>query len=142
MTINTGIHPDLMGVWGSGSNGVYAVGELGTIIRYPGSGNTWTQVASSTLKDLKAIWGSSPSNIFAVGDNAEDFVFLQSVYEWVELKPGGEFHGSVAGVGTGMPAPGVELLPGSSLTSPDDIGDLNFPRYRWIDVDSYIIEQH
>ncbi|OGO02825.1 MAG: hypothetical protein A2Y72_00235 [Chloroflexi bacterium RBG_13_53_26] len=136
MTIDTGIFPQLMGIWGSASNDVYVVGELGVIIHYGGAGTTWTQETSPTTKDLNAIWGSSSANIYAVGENAEDFIFLQSVNEWVELKPGGEFHGSMAGAGT------VELLPGSNLMAPKDLGRVNFPRYRWIRIDTYIIEQH
>ena len=136
MTIDTGIFPQLMGIWGSASNDVYVVGELGVIIHYGGAGTTWTQVSSPTTKDLNAVWGSSSANIYAVGENKEDFVFVQSVNSWVDVKPGGEFHGSVAGSGE------VELFPGSSLMAPKDLGRVNFPEYRWIRIDTYIIEQH
>ena len=125
-----------MGVWGTDSNSVFAVGELGAIIRYQGAGSVWTQMPSPTTKDLNAVWGSSSSNVFAVGKNREDFIFVQSVSEWVELKPNGEFHGSMAGSGV------VELFSGSSLMAPGDLGRVNFPRYRWMDTDSYIVEQH
>ncbi len=136
MTIDTGIHPQLTGVWGIPSNSVFAVGQQGTIIRYQGSGSVWTQMTSPTTKDLNGVWGSSASNVFGVGKNMEDFVFVQSVTSWVDVKPGGEFHGSVAGSGE------VELFPGSSLMAPKDLGRVNFPRYRWMRVDTYIIEQH
>jgi hypothetical protein len=135
MTINTGIHPDIMAVWGTASKSVFAVGELGAIIRYQGSGSVWSQMTSPTTKDLNGIWGSSASKVFAVGKKKEDFVFVQSVTSWVDIKPGGEFHGSVAGSGE------VELFPGSSLVAPKDMGRVNFPRYRWMRVDTYIIEQ-
>jgi photosystem II stability/assembly factor-like uncharacterized protein/cytoskeletal protein CcmA (bactofilin family) len=135
MTVNTGIHPDIMAVWGTASKSVFAVGELGAIIRYQGSGSVWSQMTSPTTKDLNGIWGSSASKVFAVGKKKEDFVFVQSVTSWVDIKPGGEFHGSVAGSGE------VELFPGSSLVAPKDMGRVNFPRYRWMRVDTYIIEQ-
>ena len=142
MTTGMDPAPDLMAVWGAAPNMVFAVGEGGAIIRYQGVGRVWTEVSSPTTNGLNGVWGSTLSNIYAVGDNAEDFVFIQSVSGWVELKPGGEFHGSTAGVGTATPAPGVELLPGSGLMAPQDVGELNFPRYRWMSIDTYIIEQH
>jgi len=143
-TMTTGMDPapDLMAVWGAAPNMVFAVGEGGAIIRYQGVGSVWTEVSSPTTNGLNGVWGSTSSNIYAVGDNAEDFVFIQSVSGWVELKPGGEFHGSTAGVGTATPAPGAELLPGPGLMAPQDVGELNFPRYRWMSIDTYIIEQH
>ncbi|MBM4445354.1 MAG: hypothetical protein FJ020_08665 [Chloroflexi bacterium] len=134
MSIGGGASPDLMALWGATPSDVFAVGEQGAIIRYLGSGS-WTQMSSPSTNNLNGVWGSSSSNAYAVGDNAEDFVFLQSLTEWVDLQPNGEFHGSLAGSGT------VELSSGSELMSPEDAGDVNFPRYRWMNIETYVIDQ-
>jgi cytoskeletal protein CcmA (bactofilin family) len=125
---------NLNSVWGTAANSVFAVGDDGAVLRY--NGTAWTAMTSGTNRNLNDLWGSSSSNTYAVGDNAEDFVFLQSVTELVDLQPGGEFHGSIAGSGE------VELSSGSDLMAPEDAGNVNFPRYRWMSIDAYIIEQH
>jgi hypothetical protein len=61
----SGTSRDLLGVWGSASDNVFAVGQQGTILRYDGA--SWSQMASGTTMDLNAVWGSSASNVYAVG---------------------------------------------------------------------------
>ena len=78
------IHANLYGVWGSSSDNVYAVGELGckrneltirttdytTVWHYNGNtGKDWTPVYVPATETLYAIWGSAADDIFAVGAN-------------------------------------------------------------------------
>jgi len=55
----------LRGVWGSGADDVYAVGDNGTILHYDGS--AWSKMNSRTLEHLYGVWGTSRENIYAVG---------------------------------------------------------------------------
>jgi hypothetical protein len=76
---NKGAGYAYFGVWGSGPNDVYAVGQR------PGSGsssllfvshfngNVWSDITSSldpqgTMPSLYAIWGSDSSHVWVVGD--------------------------------------------------------------------------
>jgi hypothetical protein len=64
----TNVHADLFGIWGTGPNNVYAVGEVGTIIRY--NGISFSKLPNiPTYQSLNAIWGTNAHNIFVVGDN-------------------------------------------------------------------------
>lgn len=55
----------LFKVWGDGST-VYAVGQLGTILRY--SGDSWTAMETGeTSQDFISIWGTGPDEVVAVG---------------------------------------------------------------------------
>jgi hypothetical protein len=56
----------VLGLWGSGSGDVYAVGEGGTIYHSTGNG-TWTSQTSGTSQDLSAVWGSGSGDVYAVG---------------------------------------------------------------------------
>src|SRR5207237_5473138 len=53
-------------VWGSGASDVWAVGDMGVILHWNGSG--WSQVPSGTTKYLRCIWGRSSNDVWAVGD--------------------------------------------------------------------------
>ncbi len=46
---------DLHGVWGSGPDDVFAVGDLGTILHY--DGHDWDMMPSGTDANLYAVWG-------------------------------------------------------------------------------------
>jgi hypothetical protein len=59
----------LLAVWGT-SQGVWAVGERGTIRHYVPGATRWSIVASPTNTTLRAVWGSGPNDVWAVGDNA------------------------------------------------------------------------
>lgn len=65
---NPQTNADLEGIWGSGANDVWAVGQNGTIRHASGPAGTWSIVASPTTNDLHAIWGSGPNDVWAVGD--------------------------------------------------------------------------
>ncbi len=57
----------LWGVWGSGPNDVFAVGDDGTILRHDGS--SWSSMSSGSTEALTCVWGSGPNDVFAVGDD-------------------------------------------------------------------------
>jgi hypothetical protein len=52
------------GVWGSGSNDIWVVGDGGTILHWNGS--AWSSARSGTLASLLAVWGTGP-DVWAVG---------------------------------------------------------------------------
>jgi alpha-tubulin suppressor-like RCC1 family protein len=64
-TMPSGTSNKLLGVWGSGSNDVFAVGNGGTIQHF--NGTEWEGMTSGTEATLYDVWGSSPTNIYAVG---------------------------------------------------------------------------
>ena len=53
------------GMWGSGSNDVWAVGRAGSILHFNGA--TWSSSASGTIADLEGVWASSSTDVWAVG---------------------------------------------------------------------------
>ena len=55
----------LNGIWGSGANDVWAVGDSGTIVHW--NGTAWSIVASGTTKNLHGVWGSVANDVWAVG---------------------------------------------------------------------------
>ena len=57
----------LRGIWGSAANNLYAIGELGVILRYDGT--AWSPVSTGTTLGLNGIGGSSGSDIWVVGNN-------------------------------------------------------------------------
>ena len=63
--MSSGTTDALVGLWGSSSSDVFAVGDNGTILHYDGS--VWTPMVSGTDKWLEAVWGSSSSDVFALG---------------------------------------------------------------------------
>jgi hypothetical protein len=56
----------LYAVWALDANNVWAVGSVGSIMKW--NGTTWTAQLSGTTDDLKGIWGSDANHIWAVGD--------------------------------------------------------------------------
>lgn len=60
----------LNGVWAFGSE-MFAVGGVGTIRHYPGTGDSLDVVnETQTTETLRAVWGTSPNDVWAVGDAA------------------------------------------------------------------------
>ena len=89
-----------------------------------------------TTRNLSGIWGSAADDIFAVGQAVKDFIFVQSVNDIVKHLPNGDFFGSIAGKGE------CTLQPGGQLKAPSDLGRVNFPEYRYMRTESYVITQH
>ena len=63
--MNSGTLSNLVRVWGSSSNDVFAVGNDGTILHYDGA--SWSPMNSGTTFGLAGVWGSSLNDVFAVG---------------------------------------------------------------------------
>lgn len=63
--------PSLHGVWGTGSDNVYAAGSNGTILHYQGQGLDWVDTGQSNSSGVTSsfteIWGNAPDSIWAVG---------------------------------------------------------------------------
>lgn len=80
-TETAGTSQALYGVWGSGANDIYAVGDTGIIIHSTGDG-TWTKQNSgiSEMKALEAVGGSGPDEVYVVGDvDAMGTIVLQKL---------------------------------------------------------------
>ncbi|MFA4948982.1 MAG: FlgD immunoglobulin-like domain containing protein [Candidatus Krumholzibacteriia bacterium] len=58
-------YSSILGMWGSSSNDICAVGSTGAIFHY--DGQSWSRMSSPTTEILSAVWGSSTDNVFAVG---------------------------------------------------------------------------
>lgn len=71
-------------IWGTSSADLYAVGNVGTIIRY--SNGTWTQMPSGTTIDLRDVWGSSDGSVvWACGysnDNSQSILLKYDGTSW------------------------------------------------------------
>ena len=63
---------DLYGLWGTGEDNLWVVGENGAAQQSTalddGGAPQWTPRQTFTRKTLHAVWGSSPSDVWAVGD--------------------------------------------------------------------------
>jgi len=59
----------LEGIWGSGPNDIWAVGDNGTIRHLTNGASRWDIVPSPTTEALHGVWGSGPNDVWAVGDN-------------------------------------------------------------------------
>ena len=60
-----GTAESLYGLWGSGPNDVWTVGNAGTIRHWDGA--AWSAVASGTSYSLWRVWGSAPNDVWAAG---------------------------------------------------------------------------
>ena len=79
MTSNTNSY--LEGVWGSGSNNVFAVGLDGVLPHYNGS--SWFLMNSLNATNLYGIWGSASNDVFSVGANGKIIHYTGSGNDWV-----------------------------------------------------------
>ncbi|MCA9673104.1 MAG: hypothetical protein KC503_46245 [Myxococcales bacterium] len=61
----TALTENLYGLWGSAPDNVFAVGEVGAILRW--DGRRWTPMTSGTSKALYNVWGRSATDVYAVG---------------------------------------------------------------------------
>lgn len=62
--------PTLRGIWAASDALVFAVGDVGTILRRTGTVTTgaWSAMTSGTTQNLTAVWGFSATNVYAVGE--------------------------------------------------------------------------
>ena len=58
----------LRGIWGSGPDDLFAVGEKGVALRY--DGRSWSRIPTGFEdKELRAVFGMSPTEVYAVGES-------------------------------------------------------------------------
>jgi hypothetical protein len=57
---------DYTGVWGSGSNDVYATDRGGNVLHFDGT--SWA-FAHTAARPLNAVWGSGANDVYAAGDD-------------------------------------------------------------------------
>jgi len=65
--INVGGVQRLRAIWGHDADNIFAVGDLGQLVRYNGVG--WSRPSSPTSENLRDVWGADASAVFAVGQN-------------------------------------------------------------------------
>jgi cysteine-rich repeat protein len=78
----------LYGLWGADATHLFAAGANGTVLRWDGTGTTWTAMTTSpaTTNDFLAIWGTSTSDVFAVGQNGMIFHYDGNASnQWVSM---------------------------------------------------------
>jgi hypothetical protein len=56
---------DILDIWGSSATDVWAVGDLGRVLRYDGT--KWSKVSVTTDEALFAVWGASAQNVWIGG---------------------------------------------------------------------------
>lgn len=65
--VSSGSTAMLFGLWGSGADDIWAVGDGGTILHYDGM--VWSAVSSGTTESLYGVWGNGRYDLWAVGDS-------------------------------------------------------------------------
>jgi hypothetical protein len=63
-----GTPPALNGVWSSGPDDLFAVGDEGTLAHWDGI--AWSTTALDPTLPMRGVWGNAPDDVWAVGDNA------------------------------------------------------------------------
>ncbi|HET7233242.1 MAG TPA: hypothetical protein VFJ16_24740, partial [Longimicrobium sp.] len=77
VAMNSGVSIALHGVWGSGPNDVYAVGDGGTVLHYDGNpAQDWAPVATGVppAGAVRDVWGSGPNDVFILANDGLDLV--------------------------------------------------------------------
>jgi hypothetical protein len=80
---------ELLGVWGSAEDDVFAVGESGTIVHF--DGHDWSGMESGTTAILSGVWGSSSTDVYAVGytgSGPDSVVLRYDGIEWSDMETG------------------------------------------------------
>ncbi len=70
-TMVSGTDEQLLGVWGSAVDDVWAVGESGTVLRFDGVG--WQTSEPLGADALTAIWGAAANDVYTVSEAGEIF---------------------------------------------------------------------
>ena len=77
--------PLLHAVWAANADDVFAVGDLGTIVRRVDG--VWVVMESGTTSDLRGLWGTGPSDVWASGVAGTILHFDGT--QWVAVPGGG-----------------------------------------------------
>ena len=83
--MDSGTEDSLRGVWASGPDDVYAVGDDETVLRYDGS--AWTELFGSGFADYFGVTGFEAEHI--VAPREDDAVYFSDGVSW-RPEPGGE----------------------------------------------------
>ncbi len=71
----------LRAVWGSSVDDYWAVGDVGEIAHFDGTG--WTNVKSQVSDRLKAVYGTSANEVYAVGGTGRGVILRWNGSSWV-----------------------------------------------------------
>jgi hypothetical protein len=63
--VNLATH-NILGIWGSSSEDVFAVGRDGTALHFDGDSWTASDDPTFNLWDVRAVWGTGPNDVYAV----------------------------------------------------------------------------
>jgi len=136
---------NLRDVYGTSDGAVFAVGEsvLKFGVQQPPVALKWTSkdgwvkmtMDPELMRDLSGVWGGSSDDVYAVGEAESNFMFFMSVSGTVYFAPAnnGQFVGGIAGGGE------IDLQPNQTLAPPMDIGEPSFPQYRYMAIETYVI---
>jgi hypothetical protein len=72
----------ISGLWGTSGSDIFAVGDVGTILRYNGA--DWISIPRITDNDLHCISGFSRSDIFAAGDAGTILHYDGTAWAWAK----------------------------------------------------------
>jgi hypothetical protein len=76
----------LFKVWGIGSE-LFAVGQLGLILRFDGTGWVGTPAGAQANQDFVSLWGTSPDHIVAVGGRNNGRIATWDGSSWNTIAP-------------------------------------------------------
>lgn len=87
-TLHYELHLDvtILGMWGTGPDCIYAVGDEGLILHFDGLG--WQRMASGTQSALYGLWGLERDRLLAPGDFG--LMLRYNGSEWTEFNVGTE----------------------------------------------------
>ncbi len=83
--MESGTEEYLLGIWGSSSTDIFAVGDNATILHY--DGKSWTPMDARTEKYLTKVRGLSSDCVYAVGDDG--LVIRYDGEQWIDMSLGG-----------------------------------------------------
>lgn len=73
---------DLVGVWGTSNDNVFAVGNAGAIFHF--DGKKWRQQESPAIKTLYSVRGSAPESVFACGVGGTIVHYVRGKWETMD----------------------------------------------------------
>ncbi|UCD12690.1 MAG: hypothetical protein JSU88_06350, partial [Nitrospinaceae bacterium] len=77
----SGTEEYLLGVWGTGDDNIYAVGDNAVILHY--DGRAWSPMTAPREDYLTKVRGLGPKQIYAVGDNGA--VLRYDGESWIDM---------------------------------------------------------
>lgn len=107
-----------LGVWGSGPDDVFVVGQPGLIFHWDGT--RWSQEASGTEVALTDVWGDGTGTVYVTGH--EGVILRRQGSSWSAMETGtdadffglGEYRGTILACGRTDDLPALRQLSGGS----------------------------